>query len=363
MTGQPANGGKPRSSRSQKKKFFNPHGLSKSAIEYRTSGILVSCAQSKEQKAAAEIKLWFKEIADELYGPEDVTDKIDLSDTADGDIEEALKAELDGLKKDRKEWRFQQVNLKSDSLIYFKTIPPVVPTEVVTKLIESVLTTGTKNCRHCIRIVPVQETCYASVEDMSKVVAKLAKPILDIDGDLTVIRWALVAKVRSNSSMNSDTLLKAIPPLIPSRHKVDLTNPEVTVLIEIIKNVACISVLRDYNRYKKYNVRSIWDDLHPDTKRAIEESKAAKILARAVEKKAIGEGKAVSGEGSNVDPREEMEESVETSVNGQNATADAGKSKDESIEAAVDGQNDSKKRPLESEDADESKQSKVLRAE
>jgi len=41
------------------------------------------------------------------------------------------------------------------------------------------------------------------------------------------------------------------------KNKVDLTNPELTIIIEVIKAVCCISVVKDYTLYRKYNVQEV----------------------------------------------------------------------------------------------------------
>ncbi|TPX35963.1 hypothetical protein SmJEL517_g01683 [Synchytrium microbalum] len=318
-----------------KKKFYSTlntkskAGSFKAGIENKTAGILISCAQGKETKAATEIRNWLKEIADRLYGPEEAAEE---ADTKDGDVEKALQAELDGLKKERREWRFQQVLMKSDSMIYFKTIAPVNPVEVVTELMESVLKTGSKRSRHCIRIIPIQETCYASVEEISKVVSKLAKPVFDVDGDETVIKWALVQKVRSHAALTGEMLIESIPGLIPKRHKVDLTTPEVCIVVEVVKTTACISILRNFKRFKRFNLRSIWDDMHPDEKAAIEAEKAAKKKERSARGEEVWrtgkkfDGKAKKGKGVEAeadDDSDDDDEEVEASTkNGSKRGAD-----------------------------------------
>lgn len=40
-------------------------------------------------------------------------------------------------------------------------------------------------------------------------------------------------------------------------NKVDLTNPEYTIVVEIIKNICCLSVVKDYNLFRKYNLQEV----------------------------------------------------------------------------------------------------------
>lgn len=40
-------------------------------------------------------------------------------------------------------------------------------------------------------------------------------------------------------------------------NKVDLTNPELSIIIEIIKSVCCVSVVTDYTLFRKYNLQEV----------------------------------------------------------------------------------------------------------
>lgn len=44
------------------------------------------------------------------------------------------------------------------------------------------------------------------------------------------------------------------------KNKVDLTNPELTIIVEVIKTVCCLSVVKDYTLYRKYNVQEVVKD-------------------------------------------------------------------------------------------------------
>lgn len=41
------------------------------------------------------------------------------------------------------------------------------------------------------------------------------------------------------------------------KNKVDLTNPELTIIVEVIKAVCCVSVVKDYTLFRKYNVQEV----------------------------------------------------------------------------------------------------------
>lgn len=43
--------------------------------------------------------------------------------------------------------------------------------------------------------------------------------------------------------------------MIGTRHKVDLENPELIVMVQVFKGVCGISILPKYNEFKKYNIQ------------------------------------------------------------------------------------------------------------
>lgn len=61
------------------------------------------------------------------------------------------------------------------------------------------------------------------------------------------------------------------------KNKVDLTNPELTIIVEVIKAVCCISVVKDYTLYRKYNIQEVVKEDTPkaDVATAKTESNAA----------------------------------------------------------------------------------------
>lgn len=70
------------------------------------------------------------------------------------------------------------------------------------------------------------------------------------------------------------------PPLPPGlvttlncKNKVDLTKPQLTIIVEVIKAVCCFSVVKDYKLYKKYNVQEVIKDDTPTAQQVETEAK------------------------------------------------------------------------------------------
>lgn len=70
-------------------------------------------------------------------------------------------------------------------------------------------------------------------------------------------------------------------------NKVDLNNPQYTVVVEIIKTVCCLSVVRDYVLFRKYNlqevVKSNKEDAQQNPSSLTEEQKSEVVKAETEE--------------------------------------------------------------------------------
>lgn len=75
------------------------------------------------------------------------------------------------------------------------------------------------------------------------------------------------------------------------KNKVDLTKPNLTIIIEVIKAVCCISVVKDYSLYKKYNVQEVIkeDGPSPAAPAAPTESEAAEQVETTEKEEKDGE--------------------------------------------------------------------------
>lgn len=87
-------------------------------------------------------------------------------------------------------------------------------------------------------------------------------------------------------------------------NKVDLTSPELSIIIEIIKAVCCVSVVRDYTLFRKYNLQEVSKD---PANQIADKQEAAKSAANETQEHGNGtlaDGNAVDRDG---DGQEEAE--------------------------------------------------------
>ena len=89
-------------------------------------------------------------------------------------------------------------------------------------------------------------------------VKQMGQIILDRDlNGLEPTTYAIVIKIRNNTKMERDEMIKSVAELVDVKHKVDLTDPEYCIVIEVLNHVCGLSVVKDYNKFKKYNLEQI----------------------------------------------------------------------------------------------------------
>ncbi|KAG8453736.1 hypothetical protein GDO86_000385 [Hymenochirus boettgeri] len=218
-------------------------------LEVGMQGILITCNMN-ERKCVGEAYNLLNEYGDQVYGPEKLNETdIGLSESEEEDAEAALKKEVDQIRTsvEKNLRRFQSVESGANN----------VPEKLVHHILKDVYTTKKKNTRVILRMLPVSATCKAFPEDLKKYAEKFLEPWFKVPNKGT---FQIAYKARNNNHMNRDDIIKDLAGIVSSlnaENKVDLSNPEYTVIVEIIKNICCLSVVKDYTLFRKYNLQEV----------------------------------------------------------------------------------------------------------
>ena len=174
------------------------------------------------------------------------------------DFGEAISSQVEALQRggpDAAERRFQAVETKTSNCVFIRTTLDR-PDELVTKLLNDVLETGRTRSRFILKIFPVLGTCRAAEDKIEKLVEELMSSHF---ADRPLGTFAIVYKVRCNS-LSRDVILptvgRAVHRACPAS-KVDLANPDYVVSVDVLNRFACVSIMKDFNRLKKYNLQEL----------------------------------------------------------------------------------------------------------
>ncbi|XP_008292114.1 THUMP domain-containing protein 1 [Stegastes partitus] len=250
-------------------------------LEVGMEGILITCNMN-ERKCTAEAFNLLNEYADKLYGPEKLQENpgssSDEEEAEEEDVDVALKKEVAQLQASgaKQERRFQALDSGANNVIFIRT-QNLESDKLVHHILSDLHTTKKKKSRVILRMLPVTGTCKAFQEDMVKYLTTFLEPWFKTPNCAT---YQIAFKARNSSHNKRDEIIKSIAGLVGKlnpKNKVDLTNPELTIIVEVIKAVCCISVVKDYTLYRKYNVQEVVkeDAPKPDVTAAKTDSKTA----------------------------------------------------------------------------------------
>ncbi|XP_029949326.1 THUMP domain-containing protein 1 [Salarias fasciatus] len=239
-------------------------------LEVGMEGILITCNMN-ERKCTAEAFNLLNEYADGLYGPEKLQDNDGSSseeeDAEEEDVDVALKKEVAQLQASgaKQERRFQALESGANNVIFIRTLN-LESDKLVHHILSDLHTTKKKKSRVILRMLPVTGTCKAFQEDIVKYLTTFLEPWFKAPNCAT---YQIAFKARNSSHNKRDEIIKAVAGLVGKlnpKNKVDLTNPELTIIVEVIKAVCCLSVVKDYTLYRKYNVQEVVKEDVPQTK-------------------------------------------------------------------------------------------------
>ncbi|XP_072514055.1 THUMP domain-containing protein 1 [Salminus brasiliensis] len=225
-------------------------------------GVLITCNMNA-QRCTAEAYSLLGEYGERLYGPEQLGGADGCnSDEAEGededDVEAALKREVTQIQTSnrKRQRRFQAADSGANNVVFIQT-HHVDPEKLVHSILQDIYQTKKKKSRVILRMLPVSGTCRAFPEDMDKFLSSYLEPWFKAPNHAS---YQINFKARNSSHNKRDDVIKALAGLVAKlnpENKVDLTNPELTIIVEIIKSVCCVSVVRDYMLFRKYNLQEV----------------------------------------------------------------------------------------------------------
>uniref|UniRef100_F6QUS5 THUMP domain-containing protein 1 n=1 Tax=Monodelphis domestica TaxID=13616 RepID=F6QUS5_MONDO len=230
-------------------------------LEPGLQGILITCNMN-ERKCVEEAYSLLNEYGDDLYGPEKFVDKdkqpSGSEEEEEDDAEAALKKEVSEIQAstELRLRRFQSVESGANNVVFIRTLG-IEPEKLVHHILKDMYTTKKKKTRVILRMLPISGTCKAFLEDMKKYAETFLEPWFKAPNKGT---FQIIYKARNNSHMSREEVIKELAGIVGClnpENKVDLSNPQYTIVVEIIKAVCCLSVVKDYMLFRKYNLQEV----------------------------------------------------------------------------------------------------------
>eukprot|EP01018_Ginkgo_biloba_P029467 Gb_03238 [translate_table: standard] len=193
-------------------------------------------------------------------GEDNIAAKIDKVPQARGStIDKILEAELEEL-GDREKVRFAGLDSGCNGIIFIrmrKELGCPSPPELVEYIMKTAASTRKHMSRFILRLLPVELTCYASTEEITRA----AKPLIELhfpsgEGH-AALKFGVLYECRANSGIDRLKIIDTVAKLVPQPHKVDLSNPDKTIIVQIVKTICMIGVVQKFKELSKYNLRQL----------------------------------------------------------------------------------------------------------
>eukprot|EP00850_Spirogloea_muscicola_P003646 SM000015S01146 [mRNA] locus=s15:20962:27044:+ [translate_table: standard] len=193
------------------------------------------------------------------------------------DIATALESEMQGLRS-LKQVRFARVETGCKGLVFvrMRRSPDRAgpgPSELAEAVARHTAETRVSKTRYSMRLMPAEATCYASPAE----IAQAARPVIARhfptgDSDKQQ-KFAVVYEARANDDVDRMAIIKEVASVVPKPHTVDLSNPDKTILIQVVKTSCTIGVVADFKGLGKYNLKQLTEP--PDNKQQVKDGKGA----------------------------------------------------------------------------------------
>eukprot|EP00160_Parvularia_atlantis_P000611 Unigene10495_Nuclearia_a/m.32088 Unigene10495_Nuclearia_a/g.32088 ORF Unigene10495_Nuclearia_a/g.32088 Unigene10495_Nuclearia_a/m.32088 type:complete len:274 (+) Unigene10495_Nuclearia_a:237-1058(+) len=144
------------------------------------------------------------------------------------------------------------LHVDMDCVVIMRVPHHADPVNVVARIMHDVDTTRRAKTRFCLRFTPLTRVCRATDDDVEAMARDLLAPFREEAHPPT--RFMIVYNARNSQCLKRNDVIKAVARAMGTQHKVDLDKPEVVILVEAIKSMCGIGVVRDYHRYKRFNV-------------------------------------------------------------------------------------------------------------
>ncbi|KAF9951964.1 THUMP domain-containing protein 1 [Mortierella alpina] len=249
------NGGKKAKTNIHKIGKYLPGGF---PIDPKMRGVMVTCARGKETQAGAEACDLLSEYAEKLYGPDfGSTDAADAEE--EESIEDAIAREVAQAKKTKGGKKFLPLMTGTDCVIFIRAMD-IEPSSLCHYVLSDLQQSGSKRTRYCQRFIPVDETSYANMDDIEVMTARVLKPYFHAENQQPTT-FRVIPKIRHNDKVDREQLVRMLASAAGTgqSHTVNLNAPHYVILAEVIKSICFMSVVKDYDSLKKYNIQSIFE--------------------------------------------------------------------------------------------------------
>ncbi|KAK8683229.1 hypothetical protein V6N13_039294 [Hibiscus sabdariffa] len=130
------------------------------------------------------------------------------------------------------------------------------PKDIAQYMMMSAASTRKHMSRFILRVLPIEVACYSSEEEITRAMKPLIEQYFPVETQ-NPKKFAVLYEARANSGIDRMKIINSVAKSVPAPHKVDLSNPDTTIVVEIVKTICLIGVVDKYKELAKYNLRQL----------------------------------------------------------------------------------------------------------
>ncbi|KAN0029675.1 hypothetical protein ACTA71_007810 [Dictyostelium dimigraforme] len=214
-------------------------------------GLLFTFSNGREIQATKDLYNLLNEYVKDINNGKKDQKK---NDDDDFDFNKAFQQELQQVKETTGHSApYKKYTLKCNGIAFmsFKENSNIDPISLTSRIFKDCETTKTLKTKEISRLIPISKFIHLS-NIMEEIKILIGKHFCDPKE--RIIKYKIEFKSRNNEKINKMEYIQEIAKLIDPNHKVDLNNPELTIIIEIIKFYCGISIVSNYNECKRFNL-------------------------------------------------------------------------------------------------------------
>lgn len=237
------------------KQFFQKQARkAQNSLEIGDKGFLVTC-NFKEREALREVYKLLNDYSDQVVG--DTEEVVKPQEDEDEDITSQLQEQINKTKQETKQkaTKFLSISTGVQNLLFIRT-KDAEPLELGDKIFSDIFDNKIKKSKFILRMLPIATVCQAKIEDIKAAGGEL----FDQHFLKSPSTFAITFNKRYNNDTNREEVINELAGLVAlknSGNKVDLKEPQKSIIVEILKGFCLLTVVSNFHKYKKYNLSEL----------------------------------------------------------------------------------------------------------
>ena len=212
---------------------------------------MFTCPQGKEKDARREAL----NVLSSVIEGDDVDDKkVESEKKSDGaTAADELAAELRAMRDSEKKEKFEAIDIGIQGTVFIiMNDEKCDPDEIVASIFREMARTKKSSFRLCMRLFPIAITSKASLESIQESCKDYISKAFSSKRDVTKFR--IVYRKSLNTEIRRLDVIKSIASFVDSKHAVDMKAPDVTIIVQVMKNLCTVALSSNHHRYCEYSI-------------------------------------------------------------------------------------------------------------